>query len=151
MKRHTKIIVLILTAAWIIFIFSNSMKPGEDSTADSLFFKNILDNILRFFGITPADNLMYIIRKGAHMTEYCVLAVIFGIFCINSFSEIPKFTYKMFYIMFLVLFVACCDEFIQLSSAGRSSEVKDVFIDFSGGMIGVMICALINRLKLRKG
>ena len=46
--------------------------------------------------------------------------------------------------------VAVCDELIQLSSEGRSCEVRDVLIDSSGILLGASIVMLILTVILRR-
>ena len=41
------------------------------------------------------------------------------------------------------------DEYIQLFSAGRAGMVQDVFVDFSGTVLGVCIC-LFTLYLIRK-
>lgn len=54
--------------------------------------------------------------------------------------------------MVVVLMVAVLDEFVR-SFVGRSSLVKDILLDFSGGITGltiVLIVASIVKCKVRR-
>jgi VanZ family protein len=47
---------------------------------------------------------------------------------------------------FVCLATAVIDEFIQYFSPGRSAEVRDVLLDFSGAFLGVLMVMLIISL-----
>ena len=53
-----------------------------------------------------------------------------------------------------VLSVATTDECIQLFSAGRAFQFEDIFVDFSGGTLGVsflfLIIFVVNIIKRRR-
>ena len=48
------------------------------------------------------------------------------------------------------LLVAICDECVQLGVEGRSGEVRDVLIDFSGVLLAVLVCRILTWLRGRK-
>ncbi|MFP5109854.1 VanZ family protein [Neobacillus sp. C211] len=48
-----------------------------------------------------------------------------------------------------VLF-AVSDEFHQLFVAGRGAQVKDVFIDSAGAIVGIVIYGIVNRFLSKK-
>ncbi len=147
MKKYSRFIYLALAVVWLVFIFSNSMKDGTDSTEDSQFFADILNGLLSLLGISPAENVMMIVRKGAHVTEFFLLGIFSGGFFTRSFEKIRGYWYKAVYILFTVLFAACVDEFIQMNVPGRSSQVTDVFIDFSGGILAVLVWYVLWRRR----
>ena len=75
------------------------------------------------------------IRKSAHLVEYFILASLFSHWLkAKSLKSIEMMIYPLFF----VLVIAVGDEFIQ-SFVGRGSNVRDVLIDFSGGMLAVFI------------
>lgn len=53
---------------------------------------------------------------------------------------------NLFFILFFLLAVPVCDETLQYLSPGRSPEVKDVLLDFSGALCGFLLVFLIDRL-----
>ena len=150
MKKYTRFIYLGLTVLWLAFIFSNSLKSGDDSTRDSQFFANILNGLLSLVGVSPGDGVMTVVRKGAHVTEFFLLGIFSGGFFTRSFKNIPGYWYKMVYILFTVLFAACIDEFIQMRIPERSSQITDVFIDFSGGIIAAAVWYFLYRQREKR-
>ena len=81
-----------------------------------------------------ADEYQYPVRKLAHMTEYCLLAI-----CVS----LPLYVYGLrgFALTFLagILCVAfaASDEFHQTTVANRGPSVKDVGIDSIGVLFGI--------------
>lgn len=78
----------------------------------------------------------YLIRRGAHALEYIVLAIltanVFWQFGVRNKSVIV-------YILFITLSYAVLDEFHQSFVKGRTSEVGDILLDFSGAIFGTGI------------
>ena len=145
------VFVILCTA----LIFSFSLKSREESAKDSNFVVDIIKPIIeKVFGSVP-ENLGLIIRKLAHMTEFCILSVFTALLAVKIYKYKNKalFGFAAFY----VLAVAVSDEFIQYFS-GRGSSVVDVVIDFSGATIGFLIIysiyyfipALHKKLKEKK-
>ena len=56
--------------------------------------------------------------------------------------------YPVFMILFCLLSTAVVDEFIQ-SFTGRTSNVKDILIDFSGAVVGVLLAVCIAAVVRR--
>ncbi len=146
MKKTKVLAILIsLTVLMTAFIFSNSMKNSEESNETSDTFLSILTPITEFLdGVFGEADWNYIIRKGAHLTEFCIL----GILVSNTVFRI-KIDYGkhlMGYGLFYVLLVAVTDEFIQ-SFSDRTSSVSDVLIDLTGALTGIIIVALLSSRK----
>ena len=90
------------------------------------------------------DQISFIIRKGAHFLEYLLLTILIVTYLRNG-----EYTKRelMVYPLFIVLFLSVSDEFIQ-SFVGRGSNVRDIVLDFSGGMVGMSLFQFLQRLKL---
>lgn len=143
MKKWTWFTLLIL---WTLFIFSNSLKQGIDSSEDSAVFVNIALKILNFLSINIQENtLSIIIRKTAHYTEYFILGI-FVSFTINNFLINIKMHHLLITSIIIVLVIACIDELIQCFVPGRSGQILDVLIDFFGGVCAIF---LMNIKKLK--
>jgi len=141
-KRLPFIIGAILVTA---YIFSNSLKDADASTVSSGRFVDLTMNILQYFNLFFSSDLVtLLVRKSAHMTEFFVQAV----FVAGSFSK--KYKDRIIYILFIGLLTACIDEFIQLFSEGRSGMIADVFIDFSGCIIGMLLCLFVYHFRRNK-
>jgi VanZ family protein len=130
MRKFFWVLLLIIMVA---FIFYNSSLPAAQSNGASSLLASYVAGIAKMLHISlPAGNLNYNIRKFAHLFEFFML----GIILCNTYSEfhVAKRTANG-YIFFLSLAVAVADEYIQLFSAGRSSLVTDVVLDFGGAFV----------------
>ncbi|WP_052406570.1 VanZ family protein [Clostridium culturomicium] len=125
MKR--KYIYLILTLLWISFILYMSSKPAVESAAAS---SQIVDFILKWFGISSeySESISFVVRKTAHFTEYFILSGLLT----ATYGAFTNKKYNYSFILLMGVMTALSDEFLQGFIEGRSSEVRDVLIDFSG-------------------
>ncbi len=143
MTLKTKIFAL-LSTLWAAFIFSNSFKTGASSDKMS---NPIVDKITGWFsqlGINiDVDLLTFIVRKSAHFTEFLILGVLITI-CFVSIGK--RLSYYRGSILFLCLASGVTDEFIQSMIPKRSSEVRDILIDFTGALIGFLAISLFTKI-----
>lgn len=146
MKNKRSIINWILLIAWMLLIFFMSNQPGEISTKQS-------DLVIKIFSLIGIDLNSYlgsiatfIIRKVAHFTEYFILYGL-SIRVLNQYIEIKK---SRVYCLFIVLAYAITDEIHQYFIPGRAMALKDVLIDFSGGVFGYLFNYLIYNFKNKK-
>ena len=105
------------------------------SAADQILEKNLSEADKEYY----AGEIELPVRKLAHMTEYCILAI-----CISF----PLYVYGLrgfwlfiFAGLFCVAF-ACTDEFHQSFVAGRSPAKADVAIDSLGALFGIILVQL---------
>lgn len=129
-----KIRYFIPAICMMLLIFYMSHQPGNDSMQTSNFFVDFIRNVFSLSN-EYVDILSTIIRKGAHMSEYALLAILlfYGFYHLLY----VKYTYL---VTLLVTFIyACSDEFHQLFIAGRSGQFTDVLVDTSGAIIGLII------------
>ena len=135
MKRWILYIVLCLI---VFFIWDNSLQNGGTSDGFSLIFAEWLAPIadkLGFYGNIWALNR--IVRKLAHLTEFTILG---GVLYVVLRRYIEYGT--VIKTIGVGIVIACLDEFIQLFSLGRSSQVFDVLIDTIGIIIGISVVKL---------
>ena len=135
MKRWILYIVLCLI---VFFIWDNSLQNGGTSDGFSLIFAEWLAPIadkLGFYGNIWALNR--IIRKLAHLTEFTILG---GVLYVVLRRYIEYGTVVKTIVVGIV--IASLDEFIQLFSLGRSSQLSDVLIDTIGIIIGISVVKL---------
>lgn len=140
------ILFTVATAGWIAFIFSNSMLNAEQSSANSAGFFNALQNLFNAVGIQSGLTELGI-RKAAHFAEFAVLGVLLVV-TVRMYS--PRPVRHLFPPLFIGLATAVTDEYIQLFSEGRSSQVGDIVLDFAGLAAGILICLLIIFLVDRR-
>lgn len=83
-----------------------------------------------------ANSIEFYVRKAAHMTEYCLLAIAISF---------PLYVYRIrgFWLVLLAGIVcvgfAGFDEYHQSFVAGRGPSVRDVCIDSGGALIGILL------------
>lgn len=146
MKKSKKIFAWCLLLLWMSVIFIMSNQPAEISNSQSDFVIKLFGflgiNLNEHFG----DLASLIVRKGAHITEYFILFLLaYRVISIY----IQKRSSRIYSLLFVFLY-ACSDEIHQHFVPGRAMALKDVFIDTSGAIIGVIITTYYNKYKNRK-
>lgn len=141
------IIIVVLAALFVAFIWGNSVKSQEESSAQSRAVSNFLRQILDPAGIIPVYKFHHFVRKAAHFVEFAVLGGLIG--CM--FQAIRSRTGRGFYVLpvIMVVLVAVLDEYIQ-TFTGRGNRVSDVLLDCYGGLFGLGIVLLVAFLKKKK-
>ena len=137
-------VYLVLLFLWLGFIFYNSFSDGIRSTEQSNRVVDFLQSILRTFD--PEVMLdVSAVRTSAHFIEFFVLGFLYclGTFFIRS-SRLSLFLHSLS----LSLFTAFVDETIQMFSAGRGAEIKDIWTDLSGAIVAhLMLFAVYYSYK----
>ena len=153
-KRATsrfRVIVFILTAAAIVFAFVHSAMPADLSSKESEGAFAVIYQILRFFG-AGEELTEHIVRKLAHFSEYTAIGMLLTS-CAYSFDRFKPYRY-LAYVFFAGLGTAFIDETIQLFSDGRAGLVTDMWIDFSGVVLGTAVMLLFyfvyQRIRRKK-
>lgn len=141
----------LLLIAYVIFIFSNSLTPAEQSSAESGFVLKTVHQVMNAAGLKALWLTEHVIRKCAHFGEYTLLGVLLFKSMKNvSFSQ-PARRQLHTILMFFIPFV---DETLQLFTKGRSGQISDVWLDMSGVAAGTVlylcICFLISGNDQRK-
>lgn len=123
-----KVLAWTMLALWmiVIFAFSNQAHSGEITEE---YFHN--HNVL--------------VRKMAHMFEYCMLFV-FANHALRLTFERTKNFIAASAIIFCV-FYALTDEWHQMYVPGRSATINDVLVDSSGSLIGLLVVRYLVLLK----
>ena len=119
----------------LTFIWGNSLLPGEISGAISDFFKRILQSLFEQGESGSSGMLGFLVRKMAHFTEFAALGACLGwLFGMLEKGKIPPFLWGAA--------AACVDESIQLFVPDRGPGLRDVFIDCSGVLAGLILLHL---------
>ena len=124
---------LIIYAVYILLIFRNSMDPADISSEKSGAVLLILNKLL-FRG--KAVLTEHIVRKLAHFAEYTVAGILGMLFFKNLGFPVLS--------LFSGLLVALTDETIQLFVPGRSGQITDVWLDFSGILAGSVMFLILS-------
>lgn len=148
MLRKVIKFTLVICCMLIIFMFSSDSGTASSKKSDSVII-NLID-VISNKKVNNKDRDKYIekyvfpVRKCAHFTIYLIL----GILVISLLSEYRILNFKtVLYTLLIVFLYACSDEFHQLFVSGRSSEIRDVLIDSSGGFIGSYLYYLFRRKR----
>lgn len=145
-----KPVFLLLTVLWLGFIFGHSLQSAAVSTQES-------DSVAGFFSVLlfwlPKEEVLAattLIRKGAHLLEFAVLG---GLLAADA-AVCSTLSRSWSAVLLAGMLAALTDETIQLFVPGRSSEVRDVWIDTAGVLLGLLAVLLLrffwNRRKQRK-
>ena len=112
----------------------------------------MVKRVAQALGIDIADGslLPHYVRKSAHFIEFGIL----GMLCLPMFRALTQRTFAHVLISLGYCgLIAVTDEYIQLFTYGRSGQLSDVLIDFSGAVFGVAaICAascLFRKIRKR--
>lgn len=150
MKRNWyKYLFAVITIFVIGFIWWNSSQNGEESSGISQMVLCKITQLFAYIGIST-DITEHIVRKLAHFTEFTALGILLSIDTVLFFEKIKQYVW---FPLFSGLLVALTDETIQLFPVGRSSSVKDVWLDFSGVVFGTILLIIFKQIyfsKLRK-
>jgi len=132
---------------WMAVIFSAS---GD--THSFQHSSRILEPIIRWLFPQLAERtvwqIVFIIRKCAHLTEYAILAWLL----LRAFRKPVRHDSKPWrwtdagWAVLLVALYAASDEIHQLFVPHREGRIADVIIDTSGGIAGVLLVWAIGRL-----
>jgi VanZ family protein len=94
-----------------------------------------------------AEKIEHPVRKGAHMAEYAVFALLlFNLLCALGLKGKKRFPVTLL----LVFLYACTDEWHQLYVPGRSGRFTDVLIDTLGGFLMLLGVAAVMGFLSRK-
>lgn len=144
-KKHCYAILCIF---WMLVIFWFSAQVADDSQEMSDFFVRLLDALFSLDIMKNEiiqDMTSFLVRKAAHMSEYAILAILFGL-TIREYNKEPW----LLLALTATAAYAATDEFHQLFVPGRSGQLKDVLIDTAGGALGLGLLALILYLQRRR-
>lgn len=139
-KKRINLAALIL---WMIVIFVFSQMPGQLSDENSRFVIYIFNLLGLNLNSTFGDFANFVVRKGAHFTEYFILYMLF----LNVLREKFNWSKALIYSLAGVFLYACTDEFHQSFVPGRGPAFRDVLIDTSGGLVALTVRYIYSVLK----
>ncbi len=136
-----RVVTTLACALMLIFIFSNSLKTSEASSAQSSAVVDTIQDVASVVApessIATAtgadyDKLHADVRMLAHFSEFMLLGALF-VWCWYSYTD-----KKIWLIVPAVgaIFTPLIDEFLQIFSSGRGAEWMDVMLDILGGLCG---------------
>lgn len=120
---------------WCGVIFFFSQQDGQESGNASELVKKLFMVIGIDVNSLLGDMATFIIRKGAHFTEYFILYLL----TFNALGNARTFKRRLTGALMFTVFYAVTDEIHQYFIPGRACALKDVLIDSSGGILGGII------------
>jgi VanZ family protein len=135
---------------WMVVIFRASGDSGSFSHSS-----RIIGPLVRFFfpGISDAGlhDVIFAVRKGAHLTEYAILAVLlYRAIGRDRWTKSPGSVRTIFRVLLVVALYAASDEWHQSFVPNREASVVDVLIDTVGGGAALSLVWAATRAKQRR-
>ena len=131
----------LLVFAWVLFIWSRSLFPGPESTAQSSAVVDILRPAFEALGVTDANLMSFLVRKAAHFLEYALLGALLG-----STPEEVRPGWRQ---VVPGVIAPSADETLQRFVPGRSGQLSDVALDCAGVAFGMLVATGIRSARRR--
>ena len=130
-------IFLLLAVAMTVFIFASSMQTAEVSSAASGRLLTLINKLISGTSVTITHRTL---RKLAHFAEFFTQGIFLSLAAVFSVKGMKK---HLINIAFAGLLTACTDELLQTFFDGRSAQIHDIFIDFSGTVTAIILTFLL--------
>ena len=143
LKRNTRLLLTLMIALMLLFIWCNSLAGSKQSNALSGWVEKLLKPLVDPHGNIPDKVFDYEVRKAAHVFEYAIL----GALLVWLSAPIKK--QSVWILLFTVLMTAVIDETIQIFT-GRTSQVQDIWIDFFGAGAGMLLVYAIMKVAQKR-
>lgn len=152
--KHKKIILITLILLWMVIIFIFSSQVSDKSSNISGDTIRIILNKLQLTQNMNeqqinemVENLQTPMRKIAHFSIYTVGGVLVMVF----FSKLNVTSKKkIIYSLVFCAIYAVLDELHQYFVPGRSCEIRDVLIDSTGSLLGILVSYYIIKIFQKK-
>jgi VanZ family protein len=133
-----RVLFTVFAVMTVVFIFYNSSQIGELSGNRS---QQVTEWLNHFFSKMGLQFVLtgYQVRKLAHLSEYMLLGF-WLMFVLRVYTK--KILSHITVPLFLGLLIPVIDESIQLFTPGRSGQVKDIVIDFTGVVLGICVATI---------
>lgn len=145
MNRSNKVIRWTMLIIWMSIIFFMSNQVADVSNHQSGLVIKIFDfigiDLNGFFG----ELANFLVRKGAHFTEYLILYML-------AYRVIRLYKNQNEALIWGIVFVivyATTDEFHQSFVPGRAMMIRDILIDTTGAVFGYALLSAKKILKRR--
>lgn len=150
LKMILKALALVL---WCVVIFMFSANDSDKSSRQSNavfnavveFVNPMYDSLDPEAQLEYKDTATFVIRKLAHFSEYALL----GILAFINLWRVKGLGYRSLFAALFSCVYAASDEIHQLFVPGRAGQVRDVLIDTSGAVVGILFALLIRKIWLK--
>ncbi len=155
LRLTLQILLPILCVGWLTFILSNSLKTGVQSSQQSStvveWIQRVAEELAPDGWIANAEGEDYLrlhgfIRKAAHFCEYALFG---ALLCWCYFAYTLRLKWSFFPLVG-VLLLPPFDELLQTTVSGRAGDIADVYLDISGGLVGLVAAGLVGLIIVKK-
>lgn len=149
--RAGTLILWVAAIAWASTLFFFS---GQDANESGRLSMWVTQHVMRIFPWLPfeLEQVHFFVRKTAH---FCIFALEGFLLGLALMKTLPRKGPAGVLAAVSCAVVAVLNEYHQSFSEGRSCELRDMIIDSSGALAGVLVGALllyiIERISARKG
>lgn len=158
------IVSLIGTLLWMMLIFWFSAQNADESgSLSGDLLQWLLGHLVPHWKTMSAaehrrimDALHTVFRKLGHFTEYTVLGILLTL-TVRRVRHSRKLKSRqtlplggIWLPALLALLYAASDELHQRFVAGRSCELRDVLIDFSGACLGILLSTAFDHFRRKR-
>ena len=154
-KRVRWLLRILATAsvfAWMTVIFLMSSDDSEESSKKSEIVVDAVIEVAVDVKLTTREKVTpsvrrtigFYVRKTAHATEYAILGILLVLALAAWGIRGPVARGAL--ALPIAAAYAASDEYHQLSVSGRSGEWRDVLIDISGALAGILLSLLLMRI-----
>jgi VanZ family protein len=140
-KRLLKNWLPVIVWVGVIFLGSTDLMSADHT---SRFIVPFLRWLKPDISAETLASIHFIVRKCTHVGEYAILALLLlraATLMTNSKRSIPILYLS---VLSVCLIVAATDEFDQTFVASRGASVRDIMIDSSGAVLGLVIASIIR-------
>ncbi len=123
----------------LMFFGSSDMMSAEHT---SRFLTPFLHWLKPDISPLAVAQIHLLVRKAAHVTEYTILT---GLLFRALRWSIAGLGRRAFFALLPALIFAPLDEFHQSFVPSRTASPIDVLIDYSGAILGIVICRLLQK------
>lgn len=159
-KIVLRIILGVLIALWLDFIWCNSAENGSETVETSNGVTQIVAEIVvPGYGGLPQEEKTAVIEKIsppvrslAHAFEFFVLALLVGAL-VYTFAFKSVFLKQISITLTACFLCACADEIHQYFVPGRTADILDILVDVAGALVGcgfLIAAALLRNNKANK-
>lgn len=159
-KIVLRIVLGVLIALWLGFIWCNSAENGSETVETSNGVTQIVAEIVvPGYGGLPQEEKAAVIEKIsppvrslAHAFEFFVLALLVGAL-VYTFAFKSVFLKQISITLTACVLCACADEIHQYFVPGRTADILDILVDVAGALVGcgfLIAAALLRNNKANK-
>jgi VanZ family protein len=146
MRRFLKYWLPLLLWLGVIFIGSTDLMSAEHT---SRFIVPFVRWLKPDISLETLASIHFIVRKGAHLSEYAVLALLLLRAAIYMTNLKWSMSILCVSVWVACVFVAATDEFHQTLVRSRRASVRDIMIDSAGAIVGLLIGAIFRMGRAR--